>query len=82
MSVASTNRVQSSPAVGEDEPGLSVLESDPTLAQRRRATDDLFVAATVVLSIVFAIALARYVLSPAVKTVTNATTSSSHAGGP
>jgi hypothetical protein len=44
--------------------------------------DNLWIAAAMVLLSVFMIGLMRYVLSPAVKTVTNATTHSTGAGGP
>lgn len=82
MSAARTNRAHASPAGDQVHPDLRVLEPDPSAVQRRRTIDDLFVAAMVVLSIVFAVGMMKFIFSPAAKTVSNATTSSSHASGP
>ena len=64
------------------QPDLRVLEVDPKTVQHRLAVDNFFIAGVVVLLAVFMIGVMKYVLSPAVKTATNATTSSSRAGGP
>jgi hypothetical protein len=55
------------------EPGLRVL-------QRRRAMDNLFIAAMVVLWSVFAFEMVKYVLAPAARTATSATAHSPAAG--
>lgn len=82
MSAASISRRPASPESRPVPPELQVVESDPKAAQRRRAVDNLWIAAAVVLLSVFMIGLIRFVLSPAVKTVTNATAQSTGAGGP
>jgi hypothetical protein len=82
LSAPSISRRAASPETQPAHPPLHVVETDPKAAQRRRAIDNLWIAAAVVLLSVFMIGLTRYVLSPAVKTVTNATTHSTGAGGP
>lgn len=82
MSGPSISRRSASPPVQPVQPDLHVVESDPKAGQRRRAVDNLWIAAAVVLLSVFMLGLMRFVLSPAVKTVTNATTHSTGAGGP
>jgi hypothetical protein len=82
LSAPSISRRSASRETQPVQPPLQVVESDPRAAQRRRSIDNLWIAAAMVLLSVFMIGLMRYVLSPAVKTVTNATTHSTGAGGP
>jgi hypothetical protein len=82
MTATNVSRRAASPTGEPVQPDLHVLEPDAKAAQRRRRTDNLIIAGVLVLLSVFMIGMMRYVLSPAVKTVTNATTGSSGAGGP
>ena len=82
MSGTSPSRRPASTERQPVQPDLHVLEPDPKTAQRRRAMDNLVIAVTLVLLGVFMIGLMKYVLSPAVRTVTKATTSSSGPSGP
>ena len=82
MSAPSISRRSASPASQPVSPDLQVVESDPKAARRRRAVDNLWIAVAVMLLSVFMLGLMRFVLSPAVKTATNATTRSTGAGGP
>jgi len=76
------SRRSASPEIRPVQPDLRVVETDPKAVQRRRAIDDLWIAVAVVLLIVFMLGFMRFILSPAAKTVTNATTQSAGAGGP
>jgi hypothetical protein len=82
MTPTNASRRPASPNGEPVQPDLQVLEADPKSVQRRRTTDNLLIAGVLVLLSVFMVGMMRYVLSPAVKTVTNATTGSSGAGGP
>ena len=82
MTATNASRRPASPNGEPVGPDLQVLEADPKTVQRRRTMDNLLIAGVLVLLSVFMIGMMRYVLSPAVKTATNATTSSARAGGP
>ena len=82
MSASSASRRPAPQESKPDQPGLHVLETDARAVRRRQGVDDLVIAVAVVLLSVFMLGLFRYVLSPAVRTVTNATTGSSAPGGP